>query len=308
MGLETKLYRTAFLIRRVEERLVEVYPSDAVQSPLHVCIGSEGVCVGVCAALQPQDVVLPYYRSHGVYLAKGGNLKALIAELYGRATGCGKGWSGSMHATDASAGIYGTSAIVASPVPNAVGMAYAFKLRGEDRVVACWLGEAACEEGAFWESLNFAALHKLPVLFAIEDSGYAINSPTAERQAGNLRHKIEAFGVTAVYVDGGRALDVYLSADLARRQWREWALPLALICKVDRHYDHVGVGFDYGQSQRTWEDYEIAKAADPLPRLAALLPPDERALIEAEVDAEVEEAFRVAEAAPFPKAEDLWAL
>ena len=160
-----RFYRSLYRIRRVEEEIARIYPSDKIKSPVHLSIGQEAVSVGVCEALRPKDVVFGTYRSHAYYLAKGGDLKKMVAELYGKATGCAKGKGGSMHLIDAAHGIMGASAVVGTTIPNAVGYAYALKLQRKDSVVVSLFGDGATDEGVFYESLNFAALKQLPIIF-----------------------------------------------------------------------------------------------------------------------------------------------
>ncbi|MFC1461941.1 thiamine pyrophosphate-dependent dehydrogenase E1 component subunit alpha, partial [Verrucomicrobiota bacterium] len=148
-----RIYRSLYRIRRVEEEIARIYPTDKIKSPIHLSIGQEAISVGVCEALQPQDVVFGTYRSHALYLAKGGDLRKMIAELYGKATGCCKGKGGSMHLADVEHGVMGTSAVVGTTIPNAVGYAYALKYQRKNSVVASFFGDGAVEEGVFHESL-----------------------------------------------------------------------------------------------------------------------------------------------------------
>ena len=178
-----RLYRSLYRIRRVEEEIAKVYSSDKIKSPVHLSIGQEAVSVAVCEALARRDVAFGTYRGHALYLAKGGDLNRMIAELYGKATGCAKGKGGSMHLIDTAAGLMGTSAVVGTTISNAVGYAYALACRREDRVVASFFGDGATEEGAFHESLNVAALKRLPIVFICENNGYAIHTHQSCRQA-----------------------------------------------------------------------------------------------------------------------------
>src|SRR5437667_5409048 len=203
--LDSRFYRELLRIRRVEEEIARVYPSDKIISPVHLSIGQEAVSVGVCQALGPQDIVFGTYRSHACYLAKGGSLRGMIAELYGKATGMAKGKAGSMHLVDPVVGVMGASAIVASTIPQAVGYALALQMAGERRVVVAFFGDGATEEGVFYESLNFAALWRLPILFVCENNFYAIHSRQADRQAvPDICHRAAAQGVTT-YRFPGRA-------------------------------------------------------------------------------------------------------
>src|SRR5262245_9117194 len=163
--MHERLYRSLYRIRRVEEEISRVYPTDCIKSPVHLSIGQESVSVGVCEAIAPDDIVFGSYRSHAYYLAKGGDLNAMIAELYGKATGCAKGKGGSMHLVDVARGVMGASAVVGTTIANAIGYAYAVKLRQEPRAVICFFGDGATDEGVFHESLNFAALKQVPLIF-----------------------------------------------------------------------------------------------------------------------------------------------
>src|SRR5437762_7913752 len=158
----TRIYGALYLVRRVEEEVARIYPSDKIKSPVHLSIGQESSSVGVCDVLLPDDIVSASYRGHAAYLAKGGDLNAMIAELYGKDTGCARGKGGSMHLVGMDHGILGGSAVVGTTIPVAVGYALALKREGKGRVVACFFGDGATEEGVFHESMNFAALHKLP--------------------------------------------------------------------------------------------------------------------------------------------------
>src|SRR5947209_2166114 len=160
-----QLYRSLYRIRRLEEEIARAYPTDKIKSPVHLSIGQEAVAVGVCAALRPDDVVFGTYRGHATYLAKGGDLRAMVAELYGKVTGCARGKGGSMHLVDVAHGVMGTSAVVATTIPHAVGYAWALKQRRSDAVTVAFLGDGATEEGVFAEALNLASLKQAPVLF-----------------------------------------------------------------------------------------------------------------------------------------------
>ena len=163
------LFYDMLRIRLIEEGIADLYPEQEMRCPVHLCIGQEAIPVGVCAVLQKEDIVMGNHRSHGHYLAKGGDLKTMMAEIYGKATGCSKGMGGSMHLIDLSVNFLGTTPIVASIIPVAVGTAFTSWTKNEDRVTVIFLGRAATEEGVFTESLNFAALKKLPILFVSEE-------------------------------------------------------------------------------------------------------------------------------------------
>src|SRR5881296_4010017 len=176
-----RFYRALYRIRRVEEEIAAVYPTDRIKSPVHLSIGQEAVSVGVCEALRQDDVVFGSYRSHALYLAKGGDLKKMIAKLYGKVDGCAKGKGGSMHLVDVRAHVMGASAVVGTTIAQAVGFAYALKLQNKKSIVVNFFGDGAVDEGVFHESLNFAALKKTPVIFICENNYYAIHSHQRDR-------------------------------------------------------------------------------------------------------------------------------
>ena len=176
-------YRAMLRIRLFEESLIDPILKGEIKTPCHLCIGQEAVAVGVCSALRKEDWVFGNHRSHGHYLAKGGDMKALMAEIYGKETGCSRGRGGSMHIIDREAGFMGATPIVAGTVPLAVGAAMAAKLRGEDRVVVSFFGDGAMGEGVVYESLNIAALYELPILFVCENNRYATHLPLEKTSA-----------------------------------------------------------------------------------------------------------------------------
>jgi TPP-dependent pyruvate/acetoin dehydrogenase alpha subunit len=308
MNQHEDFYRQVLRIRRVEEEVARVYPTDKIKSPVHLSIGQEGVSVGVCSALRPSDVVCPTYRGHALYLAKGGNLRAMIAELYGKVTGCTRGKGGSMHLIDVGAGVLGASAIVGTTIPLAVGYAYAQRLKKTDTVVASFFGDGAVDEGAFHESMNFAALHKLPVLFVCENNFYSIHSPQLARQPhANLCARAASYGVAAETLDGCDVPALHASVLSAVESVRRGEGPRFLECMTYRFREHVGPNEDFHAGYRSREEAEPWFARDPLRLLGQLLTPTVRTLIEAEVEAEIADAFAFAEASPLPPSDELLA-
>lgn len=307
-ALLERFYRSLFRIRRVEEEIIEVYPTDKIQSPVHLSIGQEAVSVGVCEALEPQDVVFGTYRGHAYYLAKGGDLKRMIAELYGKATGVAKGKAGSMHLIDVPRGVMGASAVVATTIPQAVGFAYAAKLQGKKKVVVSFFGDGAVEEGAFHESMNFVTLKKLPILFICENNGYAILSAQKNRQAlDNLPERVRPCGMPAERIEGNDLFRIYdRSREAVEEIRRGKGGPFFLECRTYRWRDHVGPGEDFHLGHRTRAEAEPWIAGDQVARVGALLAPAVRERIEREVEEEILEAFRFAEESPFPDHEELY--
>lgn len=304
---DARFYRALLRIRRVEEALADVYPTDKIQSPVHLSIGQEAASVGVCEALEPADVVFGTYRSHALYLAKGGDLPRMIAELYGKATGCAGGKGGSMHLIDPAAGVMGTSAVVASTIPQAVGFAWGLRVRGQPAVVASFFGDGAVEEGAFHESMNFAALKRLPVLFVCENNFYAIHSPQGARQpSSDLLDRARAYGIPAARIDDSDAAAIYEAARDAVDAIRGGASgPRFLECRAYRWREHVGPNEDFDAGYRSRDEAEPWFRLDPVARAGDLLRPEVRRAIEEEVLAEVRRAFEFAERSPFPDPEAL---
>ncbi len=301
------LYRALYRIRRVEEAIARVYPTDQVKSPVHLSIGQEAVSVGVCEALGPEDVVFGTYRGHALYLARGGDLKAMIAELYGRATGCTHGKGGSMHLIAPAQGFMGTSAVVGTTIANAVGCAYALHYRNQKAIVASFFGDGATEEGVFAESLNFAALKRLPILFVCENNRYAIHTHQSRRQATPaICDRVRAHDLPAEEVDGSALLLLCERAAAAVARIRAGEGPQFLEVRTYRWHEHVGPNRDYHLGYRSEAELEPWIAADPLRWLAKLIEPDVRADLENAVEREIADAFAFAEASPFPAPGELF--
>jgi TPP-dependent pyruvate/acetoin dehydrogenase alpha subunit len=304
--MDQRLYRSLYRIRRVEEEVAKAYPSDRIKSPVHLSIGQEAVSVGVCAALRPQDVVFGTYRGHALYLAKGGSLPAMIAELFGKATGCTKGKGGSMHLIDPERGVMGMSAVVGTTIANAVGYAYALRLRRSDAIVASFFGDGATEEGVFGESLNFAVLKRLPILFVCENNGYAIHTHQSRRQGTQaIAERARAHGMPAEVHDGCDLPALVERAQAVVARIRAGEGPWFFEVHTYRLREHVGPGEDYHLGFRTAEEARPWIAADAVPRAGARLDPAQRGRIEREVEEEVAAAFAFADASPFPDAAEL---
>lgn len=304
---EEKFYRSLYRIRRVEEEVARVYPSDKVKSPVHLSIGQESVAVGVCEALRPDDVVFITYRSHAGYLAKGGDLKAMIAEMYGKATGSAKGKGGSMHLVDVSHGVMGASAVVGTTIGNAIGYAYALKYQRNDSIVISFFGDGGSDEGVFHESLNFAALKELPIIFVCENNGYAIHTAQKKRQKQtDLCARARAYGMPAECIDDADVFTIYNKIDTAVKSLREGKPgPFFFECLTYRWKEHVGPNDDYHLGYRTQDEAKWWIENDQVKKVGAMLKSGDRARIENEVEAEIKEAFEFAETSPFPEAAEL---
>jgi TPP-dependent pyruvate/acetoin dehydrogenase alpha subunit len=306
--MHERLYRSLYRIRRVEEEVARVYPSDMIKSPVHLSIGQEAVSVGVCEALAPVDVAFGTYRGHALYLAKGGDLKQMVAELYGKQTGCTGGKGGSMHLIDTRAGVMGTSAVVGTTIANAVGYAYACRLRRDGRVVASFFGDGATEEGVFHESLNFAVLKNLPIVFVCENNSYAIHTHQSRRQARpDITARVAAYGLPAKRIESNDIFAIHARASAAVESIRAGRSgPWFLECMTYRWREHVGPGEDFHLGFRSRDDLAPRLAGDPVRSLGEQLLPLARQRVEQEVEAEIREAFEFAEKSPFPQEHQLW--
>jgi TPP-dependent pyruvate/acetoin dehydrogenase alpha subunit len=311
--LARPLYRTMLRIRMVEEGIAAFYPEQQMRCPVHLCIGQEAVAAGVCAHLDANDWVLSGHRSHGHYLAKGGDLKAMLAEIYGKATGCCSGRGGSMHLVDRAAGFLGATPIVASTIPIAVGAAFGSVLRDERRVVVTFFGEAATEEGAFHEAANFASLHRLPVLFVCENNLYSVYSPMAVRQPAQREvvAVAQAHGIEALQGDGNDVAEVHRLAGAALEAVRGERGPFFLELKTYRWREHCGPSYDNTIGYRTEAEFHAWQERCPLARFRQRILA-ERLVNEAELDdmvasirREWDDAVRYAKESPVPDAATL---
>lgn len=292
-------------IRRCEEALVKAYQRGLVHGACHTYIGQEAVAVGVCAHLSKEDVVFSTHRGHGHALAKGVSCRELVAELFGRATGCSRGRGGSMHLFSPEVGMMGTSGIVGPCILQAAGAGYSFRLLKSDRVGVAFFGDGAVNNGAFHEGLNLASIWKLPAIFVCENNQYATEVPF-QYAAGNptVASRGAAYGLPGVAVDGNDVMAVFEAAGEACRRARRGEGPTLLECLTYRTRPHAeGMG-DFGY--RTREEVEDWKTRDPIQRwrqhllTAAKAQEGDFMKIDTALQAEVEEAVRFAEESPWP--------
>ncbi len=302
-----RIYRSLHRIRRVEEEIARLYPSDVIRSPVHLSIGQEAISVAVCDQLRPDDVVSPTYRGHAAYLAKGASLRGLMAELYGKATGVTGGKGGSMHLIDSEHNVLGASAVVGTTIPLAVGYALSFKRARSQRVAVAFFGDGAIEEGVFAESLNFAALHKLPVLFVCENNHYAIHTPITRRWASDrLCERVATYGIRSHHVKRSDVIQLRRLVGECLEEIRAGEGPIFLECQTYRWLEHVGPNEDYSQGYRPRTELEPWIKNDQVQRMAALLVPERREIIDAEIEREIADAVAFAESSPFPENEALY--
>jgi pyruvate dehydrogenase E1 component alpha subunit len=311
--LNLQLYELMTRIRLVEEAIAIHYGEQQMRCPVHLSIGQEAAAAGVGLALRADDLAMSGHRSHAHYLAKGGDLRAMIAELYGRETGCCHGRGGSMHLVDLKAGFMGAVPIVGSTIPIAVGLAFGEHLQRRDRVTAAFFGEAATEEGVFHESANFASLHRLAVVFVCENNLYSVYSPMSVRQPAH-REVVElarAHGIPARQGDGNNPLEVHALMTEALAHARSRKGPVFLELRTYRWREHCGPNFDNHIGYRTEAEYFAWKERDPIAtfeqRLRAEGIFDEAhhaRFLQTQAD-EIAAAFAAAKAAPFPAATTL---
>ena len=302
-----RLYRSMYLIRRVEEEIIRLYPTDKIKSPVHLSIGQEAVSAAVCDHLEATDILFGTYRGHALYLAKGGDVPRMMAELYGKVDGCARGKAGSMHLVDPSVGMMGTSAVVATGVSNAVGAALALKMQKSKSIVVCFFGEGSTDEGAWHESMNFASLKKLPILFVCENNFYAIYSHVRDRMAGpGLGARSQAYGIPAELVQDHVPMELHERAGAAVAAVRRGEGPRFIECMTYRWRDHVGPTEDRIHKYRLDAELDAKIENDNLKIVGALLPTELKKSIEAAEEKRIADAIAFAEASTFPEDREIY--
>lgn len=306
------MYVSMLTMRTVEERLAELLECKEVRCPVHLCTGQEAVAAGVCAALRQEDYVFSTHRCHGHYLAKGGELKAMMAEVWGKRTGCSRGRGGSMHLIAPEVGFLGAAPIVSGTIPLAVGSALASKLRGEERVSVAFFGDGATDEGVLGEVMNFAALHKLPVIFLCENNFFSTHLHIVERRVKDDLYRIaEIYGMPGVRVDGNDVFPVYRAASEAVTRARGGEGPTFLECLTYRWRGHVGPKLDLEVGLGRGEELPRWRKKDPVARLREHLlaecgfSSEEIEGMSAQVEHEVDEAVVFARESPYPSEEEV---
>ncbi|MBF0595094.1 MAG: thiamine pyrophosphate-dependent dehydrogenase E1 component subunit alpha [Candidatus Omnitrophica bacterium] len=307
-----KLYYTLARIRRFEEKIVEIYPFGKIRCPVHLCIGQEAIAAGVCAHLRRTDHMVSNHRNHGHLIAKGAALTPMFAELFGRTGGCSGGKGGSMHMIDSDHSSLGTSSIVAAGLPIALGTALASRIRRQKRVSVVFFGDGAVDEGTFYESLNFARLHRLAVIFVCENNFYSLNSPQKLRHANMAIHKITGFfSMPGFCINGNDVIEVWKSAGPLIERARRGQGPALIEAKTYRYYAHDGItddtdkGFRDRRELSAWmkkcpvasfKDYLLKKAGISQEIISG---------IDRDIDAEIQEALDGALSSPYPGMDDL---
>lgn len=309
------LYRTMLKIRVCEESLVDPILDGTIQCPVHLCSGEEAVAVGVCTALEKSDFVYGNHRSHGHFLAKGGDVNAMVAEIFCKETGCSRGRGGSMHLIDPDIGMLGSAPIVAGTVSLAMGTALSADIRGSGAVTVSFFGDGATNEGVLYECLNFAALKKLPMIFVCENNYYATHMPINEcRPEINILEIAQPFGVKGKRVDGNNVLEVYESARFAVSECRNGNGPFFIEALTYRLRGHVGPD-DNIQGNHTdirpeaeiesWRDKDPIKCFHQTLTAQYGFPESEFEALSSEVTNEVADAFEFAAASPYPSTSEI---
>jgi TPP-dependent pyruvate/acetoin dehydrogenase alpha subunit len=312
-NVATMLYRSMLRIRMVEEKIAELYAEQQMRCPTHLYTGQEAVSAGVCQNLRKTDYVFSSYRSHGSYIAKGGSIKELFAELYGKETGCSKGKGGSMHIACKRVNFMGTSALVGGIIPIAAGAAFSSSMKKSDRVSVVFFGDGATEEGVFHETLNFAALKKLPIVFVCENNLYATHSHQSTRQIlDNIHERSEIYGIPGVRIDGNNVLEVFATSKIAIDNARKGKTPALIECRTYRWLEHVGPYYDYELGYRSKAELDRWMKRCPLEMFRRFLLKRKlvsKGLLEEMEDAiseEIEEAVRYAKSSSFPSEEEAY--
>lgn len=302
------LYRTMLLIRRFEEKLYFLFSTRDMPGSMHQYNGQEAVAAGVCAHLSRTDYITSTHRGHGHCIAKGADLRAVMAEMFAKSTGCCRGMGGSMHIADFGAGMLGANGIVAGGVPIAAGAGITCQVRGKGQVSAAFFGDGAVNEGAFHEAVNLASVWQLPVLFVCENNMYGFSTHYRRTmRLADIADRAAAYGIPGIVVDGMDVQGVYEAAGAAIRRAREGGGPTLIECKTYRFMGHSR--FEPA-GYRTREELEEWKARDPLARFAEILRRD-FSVSEAELDQvgedvarKIEDAVLFAEQSPDPAPDD----
>jgi len=304
-NINIALYKTMYMIRRTEEVIQSHYLEDEMKTPMHMSMGEEAIASGVCHALKAEDQILGSYRSHGIYIAKTQETDKFFAEMYGKVTGTSKGKAGSMHLLAPGSGLVCTSAIVGSSIPVALGFAFANKYSNNNKIAAVFFGDGAIDEGVFWESLNFACLKKLQVLFVCEDNGFAVHSHTSDRHGyDSIADIVSKFDCNVFKSNSSDAEVIYNITKDAIKAIQDNERPAFLYLRYYRYLEHVGVFEDFKAGYRLRDEFEKWLKVDPVriqrEKLLKLIKEGDLVSLEREVDQKVESSRLKAKQADFP--------
>ena len=298
----SKLQASMLRIRLVEESIANKYSEQKMRCPTHLSIGQEAIAVGVCSNLTNEDQVLSTHRAHAHYLAKGGCLNSMLAEIYGKVTGCSKGMGGSMHLIDESVGFMGSTAIVGNTIPVAVGLALEKKLNCKKSIACVFFGDGATEEGAFYESVNFAIIHSLPILFICENNLYSVYSGLEVRQPMDRKiyKMVRAMGISAQHANGNDVEEVARKVKHAKTMILKSGGPQFLEFDTYRWREHCGPNFDNNIGYREESEFLKWKKKDPLKNFYS---ENSQKYIDRKIDTisqEIDDAHQFADDSKFP--------
>jgi TPP-dependent pyruvate/acetoin dehydrogenase alpha subunit len=307
-----ELFYAMLRIRRVQERIESLYLQDEMKTPVHLYIGQEAIAAGFCSVLHRDDYISSTHRSHGHYLAKGGDLKALIAELYCKTGGCSKGFGGSMHVVDVSVGHFGSSSIVGGGIPIGTGLGLAIKMQANNRVSVVFFGDGAADEGVLYESINFAMLKKLPVVYVLENNQWSVCSHVSTRKAGdNIFHQADPRLLLTRKIDGNDILKTYETASEVIEHARQGLGPSFIECETYRILGHAGCAMQDSTEYRDQAEVEAWKSKCPVDTFRNTLLAEtvltQKTLnkMEKQIASEINDAFEFAQRSPLPIREDL---
>ena len=308
-----ELFYEMLRIRRVQERIESLYLQDEMKTPIHLCIGQEAVAVGVCSALKKDDYISSNHRSHGHYLAKGGDLKSLIAELHCKTSGCSKGYGGSMHIVDTSVGHMGSSSIVGGGIPIGTGLALAIKMSESMQVSVVFFVDGAADEGVLYESFNFSMLKRLPVIYVLENNQWSVCSHISARQADqNIFHNANQDLLLTHKINGNDILNVFETTRSAVERARQGMGPSFIECDTYRVLGHAGCKTQDAKGYRDIKEVENWKKKCPVDNFRktlleeTVLTPQDLQAMEIQIGAEIDDAFEFAEKSPLPEKEELY--
>lgn len=306
------LFKNLLYIRLVEEKICELYPEQEMRCPVHLCIGQEAIAVALCENLEKKDLVFSNHRCHGHYLAKGGDLNEFFAEIYGKVTGCSKGRGGSMHLIDLNVNFMGSTPIVGGIIPVAVGAAFTQSYKKTNKIVVVFFGDAATEEGVFYESLNFAKLKNLPVLFVCENNLYSVYTPISLRQPKRRITKlVAAHGIPSYFEEGNNVIKAYELSKKVLGSIRKGNGPVFIEFSTYRYLEHCGPYDDINLGYRNIEELNEWKAKDPLKIIekdileSNLLSKNEINQIKEQIQKEINNAVKFAKSSSFPAESEL---
>ena len=309
--LVERLYKELLKIRLIEEEISFRYSEEKMRCPTHIAIGQEAAAVGVCASLNKNDYAVSGHRAHHHYIAKGGNIKKLVAEIYGKETGCSGGKGGSMHLIDTNVGFMGSTAIVAGTIPVGVGLSFSQKLKHSENITCIFFGDAAIEEGVFYESVNFAILKNLPVLFVCENNQFSCFTHLSERQPQNRKifEMVSGLGIDSSECDGNDVIAVQETTAQLVNKIKKGEGPKFLELHTYRWLEHCGPNYDDELGYRTTNDIKKSRENDPIIILEKKYPElikSKKHTILKNLNTLTKNAFKFAEESNFPNQEEAY--